>query len=568
MGACDKNYQGHKLFYGCIFELKKISRKGDRHMTKRIGIGFLIVTLLFSITACDNDSKEYKAAIEVLKQQELQLDGSNEVSEELVIALKTADYKKPKNIIFMIGDGMGYNATEAAETYYQEKLYQDTLAMYHLPVQGTSTTYSVTNQVTDSAAGGTALSTGFKTGNKIVAKSADKSKEYKTTLELAAEKGKSTGIVVTTPVVDATPASFTAHVDVRESYEEIAATQLEKLLDGTLDLVLGGGRTYYEGTENQSSLEKAKKAGVAYTNTWEETKKANLPVVGLYADEELDTTDETIPSIAKMTDYALTKLSEDENGFFLMVEGAQIDDFAEHNNLEMELKEIYDFDCAVAVAMRYVALHPDTVLIVTADHETGDVDYPNAMNAEDVFEQTTYGTELHTYKSVPVLAAGYRTEELTGTQENTDIGIFVASLLGEEEFGEKGQTQILLENKKEVEITLKDKKAYELPMKELEEGAKELQSIKVLHVTLENKTEEVLPLPSLEFVYRKKEYIVEAQKGYIHPGETIQIDYPIPENVLNRKLMSNISDVQLSIETGTATYSLKSIGVTSRSGLK
>ncbi len=537
-------------------------------MKKRIGIGLLVVTLLFTTTACDKDSKEYNAAIEVLKKQELQLDGSNEVSEELVIALKTADYKEPKNIIFMIGDGMGYNATEAAETYYQENLYKDTLAMYHLPVQGTSMTYSVTNQVTDSAAGGTALSTGFKTGNKIVAKSADKTKEYKTTLELAAEKGKSTGIVVTTPVVDATPADFTAHVNLRESYDEIAAQQLEKLTDGTLDLVLGGGRAYYEGETNQSKLEKAKKSGVAYTNEWKDTKKAKLPVVGLYADEEIDTTDEAMPSIAEMTDYALTQLSEDEDGFFLMVEGAQIDDFAEYNNLEMELKEIYDFDCAVAVAMRYVALHPDTVLIVTADHETGDVDYPQEMKSEDVLKETVYGTELHTYKSVPVLAAGYRTEELKGTHENTDIGIFVASLLGEEEFGEKSETTVLLENKKEVEITLKDKKAYELPMKELAEGAKELKSIKVLHVTLENKTEEVLPLPSLEFTYRKKAYVVEAQKGYIQPGETIQIDYPMPESVLNRKLMSNISDVQLSIETGTATYSLKNIGVTSRSGLK
>lgn len=537
-------------------------------MKKRIGIGFLVITLLFSITACGKDSKEYKAAIEVLKQQELQLDGSNEVSEELVIALKTADYQKPKNIIFMIGDGMGYNATEAAETYYQEKLYKDTLAMYHLPVQGTSITYSVTNQVTDSAAGGTALSTGFKTGNKIVAKSADKTKEYKTTLELAAEKGKSTGIVVTTPVVDATPADFTAHVNLRESYDEIAAQQIEKLTDGTLDLVLGGGRTYYEGEENLPSLEKAKKAGVAYTNTWEETQKAKLPVVGLYAEEEIDTTDETMPSIAKMTDYALTKLSEDENGFFLMVEGAQIDDFAEYNNLEMELKEIYDFDCAVAVAMRYVALHPDTVLIVTADHETGDVDYPQGMKSEDVLKETVYGTELHTYKSVPVLAAGYRTEELACTQENTDIGIFVASLLGEEEFGEKSEKQVVLEHKKGEEITLKEKKGYQLPLKEMQEKTKELEAIKVLHVTLENKSEKVLPLPTLEFTCRKAQYKVEAQKGYIQPGETIQIDYPMPEKALNRKLMSNMSDMVLSIEEGTATYSLKSIDVTSRLGLK
>ena len=112
------------------------------------------------------------------------------------------DAKEVKNVIFMIGDGMGYNAIDAAGTLYKKELKNETLSMKSLPVHGTSITYSMSNQITDSAAGGTALSTGYKTGNKIVAKSMDKSTDYKTTLELAAEKGKSTGIVVTTPVVD------------------------------------------------------------------------------------------------------------------------------------------------------------------------------------------------------------------------------------------------------------------------------------------------------------------------------------------------------------------------------
>lgn len=502
-------------------------------MKRRIGIGFLVVTLLCGMTACGPKSENGK-------------------------------YKEAKNIIFMIGDGMGYNATKAAEVYYQDELDGEKLSMYQLPVRGTSITYSMTNQVTDSAAGGTALSTGYKTGNKTVAKSKDLTTEYKTTLELAAEKGKSTGIVVTTPVVDATPATFTAHVDNREEYEEIAAQQLEKLADGSLDLALGGGRSYYECDENTSHLEKAKKAGVTYTNVWEDTEKAKLPVVGLYAKESIDTTNEAMPTIAEMTDYALNQLSQDEEGFFLMVEGAQIDDFAEQNNLEMELHELYEFDCAVAVAKRYVEEHPDTVLIVTADHETGDVENPKEQTQDKVLEETTYSTELHTYKSVPIFAMGYRTEELAGTHENTEVGAFVASLLGEEEFGAKSTTQVVKEYSQEEVV----KGTYELPMKELEEGTKELKGVKVLHVTLENKTEETLRLPELQFTYKRERYTVEPQKSYIEAGETIQVDYPMPEKTWDRKLMSNISEVVLSVEEDAASFLIQNIQVTSRTGLK
>ena len=217
-------------------------------MKKRIGIVFLVIALLCGMTACGPKSVENK------------------------------EVQNVKNIIFMIGDGMGYEAIDATRVYYKDQLGSETLTMQQLPNKGTSTTYSITDQVTDSAAGGTALSTGYKTGNKTVAKSKDLTTEYKTTLELAAEKGNSTGIVVTTPIVDATPATFTSHVDNRDKYEEIATQQLEKLTDGSLDLALGGGRAYYESDENKSNLEEAKKAGVTYTTTWAETEKATLPV--------------------------------------------------------------------------------------------------------------------------------------------------------------------------------------------------------------------------------------------------------------------------------------------------
>ena len=471
--------------------------------------------------------------------------------------------EKVKNIIFMIGDGMGYNAIDAAETLYKKELKNERLSMKSLPVHGSSITYSMSNQVTDSAAGGTALSTGYKTGNKIVAKSMDKSTDYKTTLELAAEKGKSTGIVVTTPTVDATPASFTAHVNNRELYEEIAKQQLEKLADGTLDLVMGGGQTYYECDENQSYLNAAEKEGITYTKVWKDTQNAFLPVVGLYAPEELDTTDETIPSIADMTEYALQQLSTDKDGFFLMVEGAQIDDFAEKNNLERELEEIYNFDCAVEVAKKYVEKNPDTVLIVTADHETGDVESPMDQTAEQVLELTTYSTELHTYKSVPVFAMGPQTEALKGTCENTEIGIFVASLLGEKEFGQVSKKNTIVSYKTEECI----EGNYQLPDELFEEKAEEIQAAKVIHITIENATDQTLELPTLQFKYKNKQYVVKPQKTYCASGEKMQVDYPIPEKAWDRKFMDKVTDPTLVGKEGSS-YLLKSIEVTSRTGIK
>ena len=111
------------------------------------------------------------------------------------------------------------------------------------------------------------------------------------------------------------------------------------------------------------------------------------------------------------------------------------------------------------------------------------------------------------------------------------------------------------------------KGTYELPMKELEEGTKELKGVKVLHVTLENKTEETLRLPELQFTYKRERYTVEPQKSYIEAGETIQVDYPMPEKTWDRKLMSNISEVVLSVEE-TASFLIQNIQVTSRTGLK
>lgn len=515
-------------------------------MKRRILSAIIALCLLISCSACVDKEAQLKAekkklydeAVAALKEMEPNEEGMYEVTEDLVVALANADYTEPKNIIYMIGDGMGFNIIEAAQCVYQDSLYNDTLAMNYLPVQSAQATYSATDQVTDSAAGATALATGYKTMNRAVSISVDSTKNYKTVLELAAEQGKDTGIIATKSVTDATPAAFTAHVASRSMQEEIAVMQLEKLTDGTLDLALGGGFGYFESNTNNETLTKAQQDGVSYVKSWDNISSAKLPVLGLFAENMMDTTDEALPTVAEMTTYALDVLSQDEDGFFLMVEGSQIDTYGEHNEFERETKELYDFDCAVAVAMRYVALHPDTVLIVTADHETGDVTVPMNPTAENI-KETFYTTGSHTYKTVPVLAAGYGTESLYGIQENVDIGMFVASLLGEEEFGHKSTRHLVLDKKESTDGT------FTIPLDKLEKTFEEIKNARVLHVTIENEGEELAALPELQLTHNEREYIVEPQIDYLDEGETIIASYVLPAACWKANQLRKVTEMVL-----------------------
>lgn len=558
-----------------------------------------MVVLMLALSACQNsgdtnketgkkvDKEAYQNAVANLEKTELKLDGSNEMSEDILIALNNAEFTEPKNIIMMIGDGMGFNIVEAGQIVYSDQLYENTLAMNYLPVQSAQSTYSATTNITDSAAGGTALATGFKTMNKKVGMDAMAMTSYKNVLELAAEKGKSTGVVVTVPVTDATPATFTTHVSTREEYEKIAAQQLEKLTDGTLDLLMGGGRKYYEGTANSAALASAIKSGLNYATDWETASQSSLPLVGLYAEDTLDTTADSTPSIAEMTACALDLLEEDEDGFFLMVEGGQIDDYAEFNDFDNEVREMYEFDCAVAVVMRYIAMNPDTVLIITADHETGGLGSAAEETIENI-DQYTYTTKKHTYKTVPVKAVGYRTEELNGIIENVDIAAFVASLLGEEDFGmastrhtlldtsKKANIELLVEaNKsiatagdKAVEVSFSSDAEFVIPLDKISKVQSSVDFVRVFHMTVKNSSDKTMELPTMKLTLDGDEYIVEPQEDYIDAGETIILSYTFPYEAWGQDKLESISELVFTIDGAESTIELSNMKLTERKGSK
>lgn len=522
------------------------------------------------------DVNLYQDAVDALSQAELKLDGSHEVSEDLIVAINNAEYTEPKNFIYMIGDGMGFNIVEATRAKYKDSLYQSKLAINQLPVQSSQTTYSADNQVTDSAAGGTALATGFKTSNQTVAMNYNDSESYKTLLELAAEKGKSTGVVVTSNATDATPAAFTAHVADRYLQEDIAAQQLKKLTDGTLDIMLGGGKKYYDADVNKDELDTAKNASVTYTESWEEAEKATLPLVGLFAEENLDTHDENTPSIAQMTDLAIDLLDDDENGFFLMIEGSQIDKKAHNNEFENQIKEMNDFDCAITVAMRFVALNPDTVLIITADHETGGLEIPADATANTV-GNSYYTTGDHTSKAVPVAAVGKGTEALLGINENVDVARFFATLLGEANFGEKSQfttiksefsdkdvktlttnnstinNHTLIEKTKSGALAVHFNNAHNslsIPGELFKTESELPNGMRAIHITVKNTDEKTVLLPQLKAKIAYATETLVPQVAYIGGKSTMRVTYVLPKWTWTEKSIDSIMQLTLSYKEG------------------
>ena len=523
---------------------------------KRLLPILLIAFVLLSACGTQPAELTYESALKWVEESEVDENGNYAVSEELIFALSNTDFSAPKNIIYMIGDGMGENIIQATQEKYSDELYGKKLAINYLTKMGTQSTYSASDKITDSAAGGTALATGKKTSNYTVGMDTTHTINYKSVLELAAEKGKSTGIIATKSVTDATPAAFTAHVEDRLMQNAIAKQQLEKIADGTLDLVLGGGADYYEFFDNEDAFEAAEEKGMSYSDKWEDTLDDKLPLVGLYANDALKTTAAYLPTLAEMTDFAIEKLSEDENGFFLMVEGSQIDTMAHDNELDKEMYEMYQFDNAIAVAMRFVALHPDTLLIVTADHETGALYFPKEGYGSD--KTHVYLSDYHTSINVPVYALGQGIDALEGIKENTDIAGFVADILGEADFEQKSVVTQLYdsqeggtiklsfdENKSNVEFLTNESLTDTFHTKFIS-----VKNARTLHFTVRNTREEKVMLPALKiYTTSGASYEAVPQYAYIEGKETLDLTYVFPVELWHNDAIDDVKSIQITYDT-------------------
>lgn len=282
----------------------------------------------------------------------------------------------PKNIIYMIGDGMG-PAYTTAYRYYNDDINTQEIekTVFDTILTGTARTYPDDDTyVTDSAASATALSSGIKSYNGAIAVDSDK-KPVKTMLELAKEKNMLTALVVTSQINHATPASFTAHNESRRNYDEIANDYIDNKINGKLpvDLMFGGGTDYFI-REDRNLVNEFVDNNYQYVDTLKNINNiTQIPAIGLFNKIGLPyAIDATKNHLEVMTDKALKLIdNQSDKGFFMMIEGSQIDWCGHNNDITCAMAEMHDFANSIEIAKQYVDNNPDTILVVTADHSTG-----------------------------------------------------------------------------------------------------------------------------------------------------------------------------------------------------
>ncbi|MFV1884844.1 MAG: alkaline phosphatase [Balneola sp.] len=335
-----------------------------------------------------------------------------------------------KNVIFIIGDGTGL--VQLTSGQYALVGAEGLLHLQTMPVTGIVKTYSANGLITDSAAGATAYSCGVKTDNGKIAQLPDE-RHCKTVLELAEEKGLSTGIVATSTITHASPASYAAHVRSRGMQAEIAVDYL----DSGLEVILGGGKEFFipssqDGSrreDDRNVIEDFENSGYEFVESVTDLKSSDSDkILGLFSLAGIPSEERT-PTLAEMSSKAIEVLSQNEKGFFLMIEGSQIDWGGHENDVPYVLREVEDFDAAVKAALDFAKEDGETLVVLTADHETGGMTINSHYDRKDEVE-IAWTTTGHTGVPVPLMAYGPHAIEFTGWLENTEVGQKVARLLG------------------------------------------------------------------------------------------------------------------------------------------
>lgn len=329
---------------------------------------------------------------------------------------------RPVNIILMIGDGMGLAQIQAGLTANSGRL--NLLQFKHI---GFSRTQSASDYITDSGAGATAMSTGHKTYNGAIGVTKD-SFPAKTILEYAEENGLSTGLVSTSSITHATPAAFIAHNRSRDNYEAIAVDFLKK----DIDVFIGGGKDNFAFRKDKKDLitELRKKDYQVLFSIDSIRQVTKGKLAGLTApDHNVPFIEGRGDMLPVSTETALNILSNNQKGFFLMVEGSQIDFGGHFNNTEFVAAEMIDFDKAIGIALDFAKKNRNTLVIVTADHETGGMAITSGSFTKGEVS-ALFATTNHTGIMVPVFAYGPGAEILQGIQENTEIFVKMMQLYG------------------------------------------------------------------------------------------------------------------------------------------
>ena len=324
----------------------------------------------------------------------------------------SSEVKKPKNIILLIGDGMGLSQVSSAIYYKNGK---PNFERFH--TIGLSKTSSASDLVTDSAAGATVFSTGEKTYNGAIAVSMD-TIPLPTIVEQLSKRGLATGIIATSSIQHATPASFYAHVKSRRLYEDIT----EFAPNSGVNFFAGGGLKFFNQRKDGKDLL------TVMRNNGYEVITDQLPISPSEKNELILLAENGMPKMSEgrgdflpnATKLALEKLSKTEKGFFLMVEGSQIDWGGHDNDADYLIQELLDFDKTLGVALDFSKQNGETLVIVTADHETGG--FTLASDGKDYNKiKPSFSTTGHSGSMVPVFAEGPGASLFNGIYESNEI---------------------------------------------------------------------------------------------------------------------------------------------------
>ena len=338
---------------------------------------------------------------------------------------KAHEPEKVRNVILMIGDGMGLGQTAALMI---ENRYEP-LAFDRAHYTAVCKTYSANNRITDSGASATAMATGCKTANSHVGVLPDGTVVANLT-ELAQAKGLATGIVVTSYLTDATPAGFVAHVRDRHEYDRIA----EMIAASDVDVLAGGGRRFFNDREDDRDLlQEMQNRGYRYAPTPEDFYDADrLPVIGLFAPKHMEPASQRGDYLVEATEHTLDLLARNKKGFFAMIEGSQIDGACHGNDSREMIAEMRDFEQAVNCAFDFADAHRGTLVLVVGDHETGGLTILSNnrdFTASESGIEYHYSTTSHSGTPVVLYAYGAGASHFGGVMENTDIFKTIKALL-------------------------------------------------------------------------------------------------------------------------------------------
>ena len=327
--------------------------------------------------------------------------------------------KKVKNIIFMIGDGMGLEQISAAWVCNGGALNLDNFTKV-----GIQRTYSANKLVTDSAAAGSALATGQKTNNGMIAMNPD-TVAVKSLAEEAMEKGKRAGAAVTCRVTDATPAVFFSHAPSRKFMDDIAV----QMTNSGLYFLSGGGTKYWSGREDGLDLVgQAEAMGYTYVETKEDMMAVEEgPIIALMDEYELQPALDRGDILPSAVQKALQVL-DNKKGFFLMIEGSMIDDGGHDNKAGKTMEEIFDFDRTLGLVLEWAEKDGETLVIVTADHATGGMTLLGGSIDEKKI-RVNYSTTGHNGVALPVFAWGPHAEDFVGIYENAELSDKIRALI-------------------------------------------------------------------------------------------------------------------------------------------